>query len=94
MSFFRLSAVFALGIGLGGCLSPPSGYWDARLQEMPLAYNYGCRNGLSKGNAQEAALYCPNDMPLPPNGVWRRAFRPSRAALRFSGRGAGGCGTE
>jgi hypothetical protein len=71
MSFFRLSALLALGLGLGGCVTPPPGYWDARLAQMPLAFNYGCRNGLDQGSTQEAALYCPNDMPLPPNGVWR-----------------------
>jgi hypothetical protein len=71
MSLFRVVALIALGISLGGCLSAPAGYWDARLAEMPVAYNYGCRNGLATSNTQEAALYCPNDMPLPPNGVWR-----------------------
>ncbi|HET7717750.1 MAG TPA: hypothetical protein VFK86_19155 [Bauldia sp.] len=66
----KVLAVTALGLVLGGCVAE-SGYWDARLAEMPLAYNYGCRNGLSQGSAVEAALYCPSDMPLPPNGVWR-----------------------
>ena len=32
---------------------------------------YAYWNGLATSNTQEAALYCPNDMPLPPNGVWR-----------------------
>lgn len=71
MPFVRLVALFVLGLGLNGCITPPPGYWDARLAAMPLPYNYGCRNGLDKGSTQEAALYCPNDMPLPPNGVWR-----------------------
>ena len=71
MPVTRIAAIAALGLALGGCVVAEKGYWDYRLAQMPLAYNYGCRNGLSKGDTQEAALYCPNDMPLPPNGVWR-----------------------
>ena len=75
MPLTRLSAVCALGLGLGGCaVSAEQGYWDARLAEMPLAYNYGCRNALAVADTQEAALYCPRDMPLPPNGVWKPGF--------------------
>jgi hypothetical protein len=71
MSSLRLFALFALGIGLSGCVTPPPGYWDYRLAQMPLAFNYGCRNALDKGSAPDAVNYCPPDMPLPPNGVWR-----------------------
>lgn len=78
MSSLRVIALSALGVGLVGCISPPSGYWDARLAEMPLAFNYGCRNALDKGSAADAANYCPNDMPLPPNGVWRPGLSGAR----------------
>jgi len=71
MPLTRLLAVCALGLALGGCVSAEKGYWDARLGEMPLAYNYGCRNALAVSNTQDAVLYCPPDMPLPPNGVWK-----------------------
>ena len=51
--------------------SREQGYWDARLAEMPLAYQLRLPEcAYDKGNAQEAAHYCPSDMPLPPNGVW------------------------
>lgn len=78
MTLTRIAAVAALGIALAGCVSAPSGYWDARLAEMPLAYNYGCRNALSDGSAVDAANYCPRDMPLPPNGVWKPGLYGNR----------------
>jgi hypothetical protein len=71
MPVTRVLTLAALGAGLAGCVAPQSGYWDARLAELPLAYNYGCRNALAVSNAQDATLYCPRDMPLPPNGVWK-----------------------
>lgn len=78
MSIVRLAALFALAVGLSGCITPPPGYWDARLAEMPLAFNYGCRNALDKGSAADATNYCPRDMPLPPNGVWRPGLQGGR----------------
>lgn len=71
MSLTRIAAASALGLMLAGCVTPPQGYWDKRLAEMPLVYNYGCRNALDSGIPQEATNYCPRDMPLPPNGVWK-----------------------
>ena len=72
MPLNRILALCTLGLALGGCAaSAEKGYWDARLGEMPLAYNYGCRNALAVSNTQDAVLYCPPDMPLPPNGVWK-----------------------
>lgn len=78
MTFTRIAAIAALGAALGGCVSAPTGYWDARLAELPLAYNYGCRNALAQGNAADAANYCPSDMPLPPNGVWKPGLQGAR----------------
>jgi hypothetical protein len=78
MFFARIAAVAALGLSLGGCLSAPSGYWDARLAEMPLAYNYGCRSALDRGSAADATNYCPPGMPLPPNGVWKPGLSGAR----------------
>ena len=71
MPLTRILAVCALGLVLSGCVVAEQGYWDARLAEMPLAFNYGCRDALDKGSAADAVNYCPSDMPLPPNGVWR-----------------------
>ncbi len=69
MSLRNILGLAGVALSLTGCA--PYGYWDQRLAEMPRAFNYGCRNGLLTSNRQEAALYCPRDMPLPPNGVWR-----------------------
>ena len=74
----RIAAVAAIGLALAGCVSPPTGYWDARLAELPLAYNYGCRNALANGSAVDATNYCPSDMPLPPNGVWKPGLSGAR----------------
>jgi hypothetical protein len=71
MRFARIFAFSALGLGLGGCVVAEQGYWDYRLAQMPLAYNYGCREALYRGSAADATNYCPRGMPLPPNGVWR-----------------------
>lgn len=77
MTLMRIAAVAAFGAALGGCVAP-TGYWDARLAELPLAYNYGCRNALAEGSAVNAANYCPSDMPLPPNGVWKPGLSGAR----------------
>lgn len=77
MTLMRIAAVAAMGAALGGCVAP-TGYWDARLAELPLAYNYGCRNALAQGSAADAANYCPSDMPLPPNGVWKPGLSSAR----------------
>jgi hypothetical protein len=70
----RILAVTALTLLTGGCVAG-SGYWDARLDEMWRYQNYGCRDALAKSDREEAVLYCPSDMPLPPNGVWRGGAR-------------------
>ena len=74
----RIAATAALGLSLAGCVSAPKGYWDARLAEMPLAFNYGCRNALDQGSAVNATNYCPPGMPLPPNGVWKPGLSGAR----------------
>ena len=78
MRFVQILAISTVGLALGGCVAAPSGYWDYRLAQMPLAYNYGCRNALAVSNREEAVLYCPSDMPLPPNGVWRPGLSGAR----------------
>jgi hypothetical protein len=77
MRFVRILAISSLGLALGGCVAE-KGYWDYRLAQMPLAYNYGCRDALDKGSAADATNYCPRDMPLPPNGVWRPGLQGAR----------------
>jgi hypothetical protein len=68
MPFARSLGLTALLLLTAGCTH---GYWDDRLAELPRSQNFGCRDGLATGVRVNAALYCPRDMPLPPNDVWR-----------------------
>lgn len=77
MRFVRILAIPALGLALGGCVAE-KGYWDERLAQMPVGFNYGCREALYRGSAADATNYCPSDMPLPPNGVWRPGLQGAR----------------
>jgi hypothetical protein len=74
----RICLIAALGLPAAGCIAPPYGYWDARLAQLPVPYNYGCRDAQARSNREDAVLYCPSDMPLPPAGVWRPGLAGAR----------------